>query len=263
MNPGPFDFIPLWGIFILTVAIILFSIMSGLYLGKWKKKQSTDAAQAPVGAAVGATLGLLAFILAFTFGMSATRFDARRGLLLDDVNAIGTTYLRAGLLPESHTGEIRGLLRKYVDIRVDIARHPEKLKEHIAESEALQKQLWRHAEAISREDLKNPDISSHFIEALNRMIDIHTSRVTNLSYRIPVVVWAALYILTIFSMIGVGYQFGLHGRGNLVVVIVMSVSFASVILMNVDLDNPAAGWLRVSPKPMLELQVSFAADVVR
>jgi hypothetical protein len=45
---------------------------------------------------VAATLALLAF----TFGMAASRFDVRRGLVIDEANAIGTTYLRAGLLPE-------------------------------------------------------------------------------------------------------------------------------------------------------------------
>ena len=43
-------------------------------------------------------------------------------LLLDEVNAIGTTYLRAGLLLEPHQSEIRTLLREYVDIRVSLAK---------------------------------------------------------------------------------------------------------------------------------------------
>jgi hypothetical protein len=45
---------------------------------------------------VGATFGLLAF----TFGLAATRFDTKRQVLLDEANAIGATYLRAGMLPE-------------------------------------------------------------------------------------------------------------------------------------------------------------------
>ena len=53
-----------------------------------------------MGAMVRATLGLLAFILAFTFGLAAARFDTRRQVLLDEANAIGTTYLRAGMLPD-------------------------------------------------------------------------------------------------------------------------------------------------------------------
>ena len=70
---------------------------------------------------VGAMLGLLAFILAFTFGLVAARFDTRRQVLLDEANAIGTTYLRAGMLPEQ--GEkIRALLRDYVSVRLNAVR---------------------------------------------------------------------------------------------------------------------------------------------
>jgi len=48
---------------------------------------------------IAAILGLLAFRLAFTFGVAASRFDTRRELVLDEANAIGTTFLRAALLP--------------------------------------------------------------------------------------------------------------------------------------------------------------------
>jgi hypothetical protein len=67
---------------------------------------------------VGATLGLLAFILAFTFGLAAARFDTRRQVVLDEADAIGTTYLRAGMLPERRE-EIRTLLRNYVNTRLE------------------------------------------------------------------------------------------------------------------------------------------------
>jgi hypothetical protein len=70
---------------------------------------------------VGAALGLLAFILAFTFGLAAARFDNRRQVLLDEANAIGTTYLRAGVLPE-RSEQIRTLLRDYVSTRLRAVR---------------------------------------------------------------------------------------------------------------------------------------------
>ena len=47
-----------------------------------------------------AMFGLLALMLAFTFSMAVTRFEARRDAVLNEANAIGTTALRARLLPE-------------------------------------------------------------------------------------------------------------------------------------------------------------------
>ena len=41
-------------------------------------------------------LALLAFMLGFTFGLATSRFDVRRGLVIDEANAIGTTSSRGG-----------------------------------------------------------------------------------------------------------------------------------------------------------------------
>jgi hypothetical protein len=66
-----------------------------------------------------AMLGLLALIIGFTFAMALSRFEARRVAVLNEANAIGTTALRARLLPESHRTDVLKLLKQYVQIRVD------------------------------------------------------------------------------------------------------------------------------------------------
>lgn len=99
-SSGPLDALPLWGLFLAILLLVLLSVEGGYRLGKYRRSRSEEEKEAPVGAMVGATLGLLAFLLAFTFGLAATRFDTRRQVLLDEANAIGTTYLRAGMLPD-------------------------------------------------------------------------------------------------------------------------------------------------------------------
>src|SRR5215470_13338872 len=99
-NNGPLDALPLWALFISILVVVLLSVECGYRLGKYRRGRHEEEKEAPLGTMVAATLGLLAFILAFTFGLAAARFDARRQVLLDEVNAIGTTYLRAGMLPE-------------------------------------------------------------------------------------------------------------------------------------------------------------------
>ena len=103
------DKIPLWATFIITVFIIILSLKIGILLGDRKRKKSEGEKEGPVGSVVGAMLGLLAFIMAFTFGMTAERFQARRALLLDEVNAISTAYLRTDMLPELQRNEVKKL----------------------------------------------------------------------------------------------------------------------------------------------------------
>ena len=58
-----------------------------------------------------AMLGLLALMLAFTFSMALSRFEGRRDAVLNEANSIGTTALRARLLPDPYRSETLKLLR--------------------------------------------------------------------------------------------------------------------------------------------------------
>jgi hypothetical protein len=252
------DQIPLWGVFLLTIVIVLLSIKFGTLLGSRRRLRPDHETEASLGTIIGATLGLLAFMLAFTFGVTAQVFQTRRQLLLDEINAIGTTYLRAGLLLEPHQSEIRKLLREYVDIRANLAREDlslqvEKLHEAISHSEALQDQMWSHADALAQAD-RNSEIDALFIESLNEMIDLHNSRVTVVRYRIPAPIWNALYFITILSMVTVGYQAGLSGKSSLKVGLVLALTFSAVVFLIADLDRATEGRLQVSRQPMFELQ---------
>src|ERR1044072_1049930 len=148
---GPIDALPLWALFIFILLIVLLSGEGGYSLRKHRRSGHEEEKEAPLGTMVGATLGLLAFILAFTFGLAASRFDNRRQLVLDEANAIGTTYLRAGMLPE-HGQQFRDLLRAYVSSRLD-ALQPGKLVEGIHRSEEIQQKVWTEAETVGQ---KNP-----------------------------------------------------------------------------------------------------------
>src|SRR5499427_2024896 len=134
-NNGILDSLPLWGLFVVILLVVLLSVEFGYRLGKYRRSRSEQEKEAPVGTMVGATLGLLAFILAFTFGLAAARFDTRRQVLLEEANAIGTTYLRAGILPERGQ-EIRTLLRDYVAARLEAVQSG-KLAEGIRRSEDI------------------------------------------------------------------------------------------------------------------------------
>jgi len=248
---------PLWIIFVTTVAIIVISIYSGIFISRLRRKRSVEEDDFPVNTIVGATLALLGFILAFTFGFTASRFDTRKQLLLDDVNSIGTTFLRAGFLPEPHCTEVRNLIRDYVGLRVELSAHPENLKSIIEKSTVLQEEMWKHTESVANSDLKNPDIVSLFVESLNETIDIQTKRLTvTLVYRVPDLMWYALLSLLIISMFEVGYLFMKSEKPNWILILAISMAFSLVILMVVSFDR-TDGAIKVNQQPMIELQQSL------
>jgi hypothetical protein len=205
---------------------------------------------------VGAMLGLLAFMLAFTFGLAASRFDARRLALLDEANAIGTAYLRTGFLPEPHRSEIRHLLREYVDVRLEAVR-TERVEQGISRSIELQRSLWSQAVTAAEKDPRSIVVGL-FIQSLNEVIDLHAKRIMfGLRSRIPGTIWVALYCLAILALAGIGHQEGLSGSKRSLAVMALACAFSAVLLLIADLDRPHEGVLRVSQQTMVDLKNSM------
>jgi len=250
---------PLWLIFLGTMALNLICVQVGILLARYRIKRVGPENDSNISMTVGAMAGLLAFILTFTFGMTAGRFTDKNDLLLKEVNAIETTFLRAGLLPEPHRSEVRKLLKEHINLRVEPVESMEDVNERIKQSESLQGQMWLHAEALAAADLKNPDIVALFIESLNEMFRLQTDRVTiSLIRRIPSSLWTMLLTLFVVTTVGLGYHFGISSSGKthwMPAVILISLAFSCVFLLIADFDRETINkkMIYVNRQPMIEL----------
>lgn len=250
------DSLPLWGVFVVTLFLVLLAVELGYRAGTYRRKRSEQEKDAPVGAMAAATLALLAFILAFTFGMAANRFDARRQAVLEEANAIGTTYLRAGLLAEPYRKTIRELLREYVDVRLEAVRTG-KAEEAIRRSGELQNLLWAQAIAVGE---KNPNsiVVGLFIQSLNEMIDVHAKRVMiGVRSRVPGTVWLVLYGVAFVAVGAMGYQEGLARSSRSFAILAVAFAFSVVLWLIADLDRPQEGTLKVSQQPLIDVRNSM------
>jgi hypothetical protein len=250
--------LPLWLLFALTMAISLGAVGAGTWLANIALRRETKEPDAPLGSMVSAALGLLAFILAFTFGMAGSRFDARRQLVLQESNAVGTAYLRAGLLPERQRMEVRRLLREYVDVRLKLT--PADIPKTLAKSEEMHSRLWGQAESLVAEQMDS-ELRYLFISSLNDVIDLHQSRKTvGLLYRIPGPMWLSVLMLAILTMIAIGYQVGMAGSKRLRGMPVLAAAFSLVIMMIADIDRPGEGNILVSQQPLADVQQMMLQD---
>jgi hypothetical protein len=255
MQSGLLDPFPLWTILPLTVALVLLAVEAGYRFALYRHEHKKDEKESPLGGMVGAMLGLLAFMLAFTFGLAGTRFEDRRQVVLAEANSIGTTYLRAAMLPEPMRTEARDLLRQYADVRLEGVQ-PGKLDESIVKSEQLQDRLWSVAVAATEKD-RSP-ITGLFVASLNETIDLHATRLmAGVRSRVPGIIWIVLYLLAILSMVMMGYHSGLSGSRRSVAVVALVLGFSLVLYVIADLDRPGQGMLRVSQQTMQDLRRSM------
>jgi hypothetical protein len=199
------------------------------------------------GAVDGAVLGLLGLLVAFAFSGAATRFDARRSLVTEEANAIGTAWLRIDVLPAGAQPRMRDLFRRYLDSRLEAYRLVPDLaavRKELDRSAVLQQEIWTGAVAGSQ-SAGTTAAAMLLLPALNQMIDITTTRTMAAEMHPPPVLFAMLAIVAFVCAFLAGY-----GSANVRPrTLLHSIAFAAVVSVTVyviiDLEYPRLGLIRV------------------
>lgn len=220
----------------------------GRRIGLRQKKVDPEGALSGTGAVDSSVLALLGLLVAFTFSGAASRFDARRQLIVEETNAIGTAYLRLDLLPASTQPPLRDLFRRYVESRIATYRKLPDLEaadEELARSKALQGEIWSQAVAAGNMEGVPTTASMLLLPALNNMIDITTTRTMAGKMHPPSVIFAMLFALALVSALLAGY--GMAGRKSRSRLHVLGLAAVTGIAVYVicDLEFPRAGLIRV------------------
>ena len=247
--------------FLTIILVGLAVILLASEIGRWLGARTEDRDSSNVSTLESAVFGLLALMLGFTFAMALSRFEARRDAVLNEANAIGTTALRARLLPEPERKEVLQLLKQYVKIRLEITQRPvsrTELMTAISQSNALQESLWQQAATLAA---KNNGMvpTGLFIQTLNDMIDNQGKRLAALRNRVPNIVLLALFGIAVVGSGFAGYANGLEPRRTQVPVYITAVLVSGVILLILDLDRPSGGFIAVSQQPMIDTAASIDA----
>jgi hypothetical protein len=253
MNPQLLDTLPIWMIVFLLGASMLIAYELGFRFGRWRQRRTPDETESgPTGVLVGSLLGLMAFLLAIATGLAADRFDARRGLVLQEANAIRTTYLRAGYLPPAQGEQVRELLREYTPLRIATSDSTQ-LAANVARSVEIQTEIWAITEELVR-TTENTDLLALYVEVVNEVIDLHQSRITAGVYaRVPETIVLLLLAGSVLALGMVGYANGLSERRGLISALVVIVALSVVTTLVVDIDRPRDGLLQVSQQPLVDL----------
>ena len=250
------DSVPIWLVYLLFVGAALLIFEVGFRIGRWRQMRTPDEKEGSTGLLVGSLLALLAFLLAFTIGMAANRYDTRRGLVLDAANAIGTTYLRAGYLPEPYSAETQNLLREYVPLRITTADMAV-LEANYVRSMQIGEEIWAMAEELARQTPES-DVLAIYIESLNEMLDLQNSRlIAGIYARVPETVLYMLLIGGALTLGMVGYNAGLTRKRSLVSAVILIIVMSAVITLVIDLDRPRDGLLTVSQQALIVLQTQI------
>lgn len=244
-------------LWLLTFGLVLGTTLLGVVAGRRLRKHA-DALREPFGVLQAALLGLVGLILAFGMTMAVGRYDARRAAVVEEANAIGTTYLRAQTLREPFRSPSLEALVQYADAQIELSGSiPDSAdaRAAVATGARLQRRLWRLAAGALAQSPRD-SAPRLYLETLNEMIDMQTVRVSALHNRVPS---AVLFIELVGASVALGLlalYLAILSRG--MVTVVIASAFVSVLLLiTFDLDRPTRGLVRVPDTPLANLRGSM------
>ena len=212
----------------------------------------------PIGSVVNSMLALLAFMMALTFSSAATRYETRKTLLLDDIDAISEVYHRSDLLSPTDRNTMREYLREYVDLRLEVTQNLDHFQSFLERSEQLQQKMSDIVNSARKSDT-NLLLSMRLMDSLDEMVRIHSRRIVHATqYRIHPTIWFTLLAVAILSLSALGFQFGVSGGRRYQVGLLLAICFSGILLIIVDIDRPGDGTVRVDQFPLEMLRASMA-----
>jgi hypothetical protein len=242
---------------LILLAIVLGTTALGLLLGRYLRHRSEHLRE-PVGVLQTALLGLVGLILAFGLALAVGRYESRRAAVVDEANAIGTTYLRAQTLPEPIRTQSLARLVRYTDTSIALSGsvpNSAGARTAIAKGQLLQRELWGFAgQALSDQPVASaPRL---YVETLNEMIDMQTVRVAALNNRVPGAVLAVEVGGAAIALGLLAFYLAILGRGVSTVMLAAGV-ITLLLLVTFDLDRPTRGLIRVPDTPLVNLRASM------
>jgi hypothetical protein len=249
--------LPSWALALILFTVIAGACVGGALVGRYLRRH-TEILREPVGVLQAALLGLVGLILAFGLTLAVGRYESRRAAVVAEANAIGTTYLRAQLIPEPARSESLDLLRRYADLSLRMSREipgSGGMKRTMAAQSTMQRRLWRLAgQALAAAPTANA--TRLYVDTLNDMIDQETVRVSALNNRVP---GAVLGLEVIGAAVVVGLlalYLALLGRGLLAAFVAAGL-VTLLLLVTFDLDRPTRGLIKVPATPLETVRASM------
>jgi hypothetical protein len=203
-----------------------------------------------------AALTLLGLIIGFSFSMAIGRYDQRRNYEEAEANAIGTEYVRAGLLPASDAARVRAQLAKYVDLRVSFyrTRNQPELQQINAHTQQLQTEMWT---AVQNPALAQPTpVIALAVAGMNDVLNSQGYSQAAWWNRIPTAAWGLMIAIAICCNLLIGYG---ARRANVksAVLLILPLFVSIAFLLIADIDSPRGGLIHVPPQNLVSLSQSL------
>jgi hypothetical protein len=244
---------PLLMLVVSLVALLLAALIGVAAEKAWNPVKASDHNELAIVQSAAVTL--LGLIVGFTFAMAISRYDQRKNLEEAEANAIGTEYLRVGLMPDSAAENARGALKHYLDLRIRyyLTTDQGELARIGAERAKLEADLWAAARSLSQ--ASPTPVTALVASGLNDVFNSTDATAAAWLDRIPLPAWWLLALIALGANVTLGFGARRFNALLLVVPLAAAISFFLIA----DIDSPRGGVVQVAPENLNRLAASLSA----
>jgi hypothetical protein len=236
---------------IILAGIIFLLIILCNWLGyrykKWQVHKHPGQVQESMGSIEGSILGVMSLLLGFTFSVAVSKFEARRHLVVEEANEMGTAILRCDLYPDSIRNPLRADFKDYVEARIayfNAGSDEEKISQEIKNAELISARIWKRV-AYHSNNLDFRVRSQQMIPVLNNVIDIVTTRDAMRQSKVPSLILYTLLFLILIAAFLLGSDYKGHKR-NFALVIGYALVMTLTLNLISELNHPRKGLINLN-----------------
>jgi hypothetical protein len=202
-----------------------------------------------------ATLTLLALIIGFSFSIAVNDYIQRKNNEAAEASAIGTAYVRADLLPGDDGAKVRGLLSRYVALRILFYRGDvTESNANATEMHKLQAELW--SSVLHAANTQPTPVTALVVVGMNDVLNSEGFAQAAWQYRIPAAAWMLMGLMAIVSNLLLGYR---ERSARSLVLVVFPLIAAIAFFLIADIDSTTKGIIRVVPLNLIAVSQSMQA----
>lgn len=234
----------------ILILLLFLSVLVAVELGRlygWRRGSRLKVDTPGAGSLNNAIFALLGLFMAFSFSGAASRYDARRQLIINEVKSSGTVAARIDLAPAAAQPELHATLERYLKARIATdrpVRSPDELLTALRKANAVQGELWSQAVAVSR----LPDAATSVTTMLLPSINILSESASALTYSSlmhpPPIIHYMLIILALTAGFMAGIGLSTHEKRTWIHAVNFAAIVTAVIFITIDLEYPRAGYIR-------------------
>jgi hypothetical protein len=242
-------------VFAISLAAQWLAAFLGSFLRRWVRP--LGVADHDIDIIQAATMTLLALIIGFSFSMAVTRYDQRKNHEAAEAYAISTAFLRAGLLSGDDAAHLRGLLKKYLDLR--IAFYEASDAQHIAkitvDTGNMQDELWQTV--LSAANAHPTEVVSLAVAGINDVLNAQGYTQAAWLNRLPTGVWATMGLIALATNVLIGIS---ARRKGVILLLILPVIISTSFLLIADIDNPRGGFINVLPYSLIAVRHALGGE---